>query len=783
MKATGWKQLDVTSGSGTNRNLMMQTVQTTAAPDAHLLSFQRIVSFRTATQQIRCACLREMPQHGARNYPITLADGTRHFVSTRDNDDERIRQDFATTESADVPQSHPLGIPMSQLMANVQAIRRKREHEESTKNDEKESANTFTSDTIRIQSNQLWVDKHAPATFVDLLSDERTNREVLRSLRAWDPYVFGRGRSHVQNRNNKKDTRPDEQNRVILLSGTPGVGKTTLAHILAKQVGYRPMEINASDERTASVLMDRVFSAMESQTLEINGHSKPNCLILDEIDGVDAKHTIPNLVKLIRAERNTTGKKQLPFLRRPIILICNNRYVPALKPLLPYAKHYDVLPPPPSRLVARLRAVLASERLTATNIALNQLVSSSGGDIRSCLYTLQFAATRAFQNTDASVAVNVDMTRTLMGILNGTGLKDERKDIVGTLLTVFQKKKVSAAKDTISRVIQAVETYGDSNRMLDYLFLNAMNISFIDPTFDRSAALHEWLSFADISRSEHILPATSAALHLFCRVEQRPPLMFSLRENAEIRFQQENNRALIRRFAEGVSPHISNSTAKYATEVVPFLLWALSMGEGAGSLSRAVSSREVLHAREQKVFDDYVSLLNGFGLSYRAEEERQFDKPIVHSVSLVLDPPIDRLVQFNDQASPLERKPLSFTMKKLLTETARREFTRTGPTPQKDERPVESKKRQHASTEKENDVKRTKSSPKLDAKTFLGIQARKVKEARSAKTAARVGGSAKNRVKVSHTGSNVPLSQVVRLKYVKGFTQAVRTPCQIDDLL
>lgn len=36
----------------------------------------------------------------------------------------------------------------------------------------------------------LWVDKYAPEGFKDLLSDERVNREVLRAVKAWDPFVF-----------------------------------------------------------------------------------------------------------------------------------------------------------------------------------------------------------------------------------------------------------------------------------------------------------------------------------------------------------------------------------------------------------------------------------------------------------------------------------------------------------------------------------------------------------------------------------------------------------------
>ena len=33
--------------------------------------------------------------------------------------------------------------------------------------------------------------------------------------------------------------------QLLLISGPPGLGKTTLAHVVAKQAGYEVMEINA----------------------------------------------------------------------------------------------------------------------------------------------------------------------------------------------------------------------------------------------------------------------------------------------------------------------------------------------------------------------------------------------------------------------------------------------------------------------------------------------------------------------------------------------------------
>lgn len=79
--------------------------------------------------------------------------------------------------------------------------------------------------------------------------------------------------------------------------------------------------------------------------------------------------------------------------------------------------------------------------------------------------------------------------------------------------------------------------------------------------------------------------------------------------------------------------------------------------------------------------------------------------------------------------------------------------------------------------------KRPKTSPTAtNAKNFLGVGAKRARQMKSARKAAAVGlGSKKN--KMAHTGSGLRLNEVIRLRYVKGFTQAVRTPCRREDIL
>ena len=61
---------------------------------------------------------------------------------------------------------------------------------------------------------------------------------------------------------------------------------------------------------------------------------RPNCLIIDEIDGAPTP-TINFLVSLINGKpsKGNTGSTLL----RPIICICNDLYVPSLRPLKQHA--------------------------------------------------------------------------------------------------------------------------------------------------------------------------------------------------------------------------------------------------------------------------------------------------------------------------------------------------------------------------------------------------------------------------------------------------------------
>ncbi|EMS21920.1 chromosome transmission fidelity protein [Rhodotorula toruloides NP11] len=292
----------------------------------------------------------------------------------------------------------------------------------------------------------LWTDRYRPKRFVDLLGDERVHRTALLWLKEWDACV-SKGTSkataaaELKRERSKKRAREGTfgaggaegggfqeavRSRPVRTAARkdspplrpPGLGQTTLAHVLARQAGYQVLEINASDDRTSRIVDERIRNAVDSQALTSGwkpgrggaggkgkerereeGAVSPTCVVVDEIDGAGGGGDTSfgkTLVKLVtegsllkKPSRKGKGKQQRPLLR-PIICICNDLYAPALRPLRPLAKIIRFNPLTAPMLIKRLRTICDVEGLSTENKHLSLLVDVAEGDLRSCLNTLQF---------------------------------------------------------------------------------------------------------------------------------------------------------------------------------------------------------------------------------------------------------------------------------------------------------------------------------------------------------------------------------------------------------
>ena len=259
----------------------------------------------------------------------------------------------------------------------------------------------------------LWTEKYRARKFTDLVGDERTHRTVLRWLKGWDPIVFP-GTSRLKPRPNAFEEANGEgiHRKIMLLTGPPGLGKTTLAHVCARQAGYEVVEINASDERSGDVVKGRIRDIVGTENVKgVNTRSdtgivrkagRPVCVVVDEVDGVVGGGSggeggfikaLTDLVILdsktpssLRALPGNTSTKKFSKgdrfrLLRPMILICNDVYHPSLRLLRSSSmvEKVHIRRPPLDKVVARMKAVFEKEDIACDVDGVRRLCEAAWG--------------------------------------------------------------------------------------------------------------------------------------------------------------------------------------------------------------------------------------------------------------------------------------------------------------------------------------------------------------------------------------------------------------------
>uniref|UniRef100_A0A4W6FXX3 Chromosome transmission fidelity protein 18 homolog n=1 Tax=Lates calcarifer TaxID=8187 RepID=A0A4W6FXX3_LATCA len=393
------------------------------------------------------------------------------------------------------------------------------------------------------RTSRLWVDRFSPRHYTELLSDDFTNRCLLKWLKLWDTVVFGRERKSRPARSdrqplNQNPSKPNQGNqnpnrfktkiemteelleaeldqykrpkfKVALLSGPPGLGKTTLAHVIAKHAGYNVVEINASDDRSAEVFQKRIDTATQMKSV-LGANEKPNCLIIDEIDGAPAAAINILLATLNRkdghsaeggAETSKKKKKKESILLRPIICICNDLYVPALRPLRQQAFLLSFPQTQPSRLTQRLAEISLQQGMKADTGTLMSLCEKTDNDIRSCINTLQFLHGRGHKQVD---------TKTIQCI--SVGQKDQNKGLFHLWQEIFQlprtkRKRVGegfeeapgsgGGAQRFQHILHLASSGGEYEKVSQGLYDNYLSMRVRDPNLHSVCDALDWLSFSD----------------------------------------------------------------------------------------------------------------------------------------------------------------------------------------------------------------------------------------------------------------------------------------------
>ena len=182
----------------------------------------------------------------------------------------------------------------------------------------------------------------------------------------------------------------------LILSGGPGVGKTTVAKAMIKEIGSTYMMINGSEESGIDILRTKIKNF--ASTVSLEGGRK--YLIIDEADYLNPQSTQPALRGFMEEFHQNCG----------FILTCNfkNRLIPPLHSrcsVVDFIIPNEQKPKLASRFFARVGDILNSEGVKFEPKAVAELMNKFFPDWRRVLNELQRYSTSG--QIDAGVLVNL----------------------------------------------------------------------------------------------------------------------------------------------------------------------------------------------------------------------------------------------------------------------------------------------------------------------------------------------------------------------------------------
>jgi len=358
----------------------------------------------------------------------------------------------------------------------------------------------------------MWSEKYRPKNLLDMVGNEEARESFVEWLGKW-----------------MKGSKP------ILLVGSPGIGKTTLATLCARQFGYDLIGLNASDVRSKQRIQDVLGPVLGNAS--VLGKAM---IFVDEVDGIHGRSDYGGVETLVDILKEPTV---------PIVLAANSDRTDKMKSIKKATKIIQLRPIPPRLLRLYLETILKKEGASLGIGTILKLVIQSRGDIRSMLNSAQALVTGFEPQTEKSF-VTMDVEESVNAFFKAKSV-DEARAILYSL-RIDPREKIDAF---YSSVITSELSKEDLQKMLEV-------ISEADMIYGKIIRNQEWrlLRYLDSILLGLYKEGTAARYSQF---NLSWPLLNRLRWDGKA----------IRGLALSLAKKMHVSRSDFATYYFPFLLF------------------------------------------------------------------------------------------------------------------------------------------------------------------------------------------------------------------
>ena len=288
----------------------------------------------------------------------------------------------------------------------------------------------------------MWSEKYRPQIISDMVGNEEPRAAIMEWFAKW-----------------KKGTKP------LLLVGPPGIGKTTIAYLVAKQFGYDMIGLNASDVRSKSRINEILVPVLGN--VSVLGTPM---IFVDEVDGIHGRGDYGGASALIDILKEPTI---------PIILAANSDTSDKMKSIKKVAKTISFKRIPPRLLRVYLENILKKENAKLSPGSLIKVIEKSKGDIRSMINFTQSLVTGFNPQTETTFE-NINVEDGINAFFKANSIEESR--VVLYSMQIDPREKINAFYSSI------ITSNLDNSSLAKYLEI----ISDADMLFGKIMKTQNW---------------------------------------------------------------------------------------------------------------------------------------------------------------------------------------------------------------------------------------------------------------------------------------------------